>query len=347
MMSPLPGHPSYMLELQCPLYGDIRVQRVKDVLDSTDISPISLDRVKESSSDQALRVENPRGNHRENFPTVNRNCFKCGGVGHFARVCPSGRYVNEQRGNFVSSNSGPHNQLSSNNGARNLRSSSNAQPSGPSSTNNYARNFQRSTGGAQRNARPPANNNQRAFVSQDENIENESGHAYSTTNVDHNASLSDWFIDSASSKHYCNDENQLYNRRECFSSVLTANGDRCQASSVGDLDLKTSDGSLMKLKNVESVSTFDKNLLSVPATCDRGNIVVFTDKECIFLDKNKCNLNYDKSAVKMIVPRTGNAYIIKANKINSENYANSCNDDSKVISWHRKFIYTKLSAKIY
>ena len=29
MMSPLPGHPSYMLELQCPLYGDIRVQRVK------------------------------------------------------------------------------------------------------------------------------------------------------------------------------------------------------------------------------------------------------------------------------------------------------------------------------
>ena len=318
----------------------------EDVLDSTDISPISLDRVKESSSDQALRVENPRGNHRENFPTVNRNCFKCGGVGHFARVCPSGRYVNEQRRYFVSSNSGPQNQLSSNNGAQNLRSSSNAQQSAPSSTNNNARNSQRSTGGAQRNARPPANNNQRAFVSQDENIENESGHAYSTTNVDHNASLSDWFIDSASSKHYCNDENQLYNRRECFSSVLTANGDRCQASSVGDLDLKTSDGSLMKLKNVESVSTFDKNLLSVPATCDRGNIVVFTDKECIFLDKNKCNLNYDESAVKMIVPRTGNAYIIKANRINSENYANSCNDDSKVISWHRKFIYTKLSAKI-
>ncbi|KAH7642903.1 hypothetical protein HUG17_9594 [Dermatophagoides farinae] len=29
-MSPLPGHPSYMLELQCPLYGDIRVQRLSE-----------------------------------------------------------------------------------------------------------------------------------------------------------------------------------------------------------------------------------------------------------------------------------------------------------------------------
>ena len=92
----------------------------EDILDNTDNIPVSLDKVKDklrakfnrlksrivtSSENQALRVRNQRGNFRtENFSNINRNCFKCGGRGHIARVCPSGNFFNEQNHRSISSN---------------------------------------------------------------------------------------------------------------------------------------------------------------------------------------------------------------------------------------------------
>nr|SZF06488.1 Retrovirus-related Polpolyprotein from transposon TNT1-94 [Psoroptes ovis] len=181
-------------------------------------------------------------------------------------------------------------------------------------------------------------NSRRALLSQQDESESIEQH-YAFAVPDSNNS-NEWYVDSASSNHYSNSDLNFKNKRNHISTVLAANGQQCSVQSIGDMDLKTENGVVMKLKNVQYIPEFEKNLLSVPATCDRGNIVIFNRNECIFVDEN-CDLYFDETKLKMKVPRKNNAYVFNANKTNFDNYPMSLfNDENNafaVIPWHRRF----------
>ena len=300
------------------------MSKIKDaILDSIDdMDSVNLDNVKEKLRKKCARIKKNENidQHQQAFastsrqPVRNRNenikCFNCGLEGHISRNCPNNnRRFNQPR------------YVTRSNESDNTRRErwSNVNPN--VSNNNRNRRF------ASYAADPDNDNN--------ESEQQQTGHAF--TIIDNNDGKStDWYVDSASSGHYVNNENQLDNKQSVSASVITANGQQCNVSSIGDLNMKTDNGFVMNMKQVECVPSFGKNLLSVPVSCDRGNIVIFDENKCIFLDKNNCNLKYNEKAVTLNVPRVGNAYVFKANKISSQQYISGNSMAVQQSYWHQR-----------
>jgi hypothetical protein len=72
-----------------------------------------------------------------------------------------------------------------------------------------------------------------------------------------------WWLDSGANVHVCSDTSLFssYQATRDF-SVLVGNGSHASVHGVGTVDLKLSSGKIVQLKNVQHVSSINKNLVS-------------------------------------------------------------------------------------
>ncbi|KAI2796685.1 hypothetical protein BLOT_015699 [Blomia tropicalis] len=148
-----------------------------------------------------------------------------------------------------------------------------------------------------------------------------------------NKTDNEWYVDSAASFHYTGNIEKLRQLRETDSKVMTANGEISRVTMMGKTTIGSKHGDDINLNDVRYVPGFRNNLLSVPVVCDKGNLVLFDEKKCLFLDKRKANISFDKSAINLVASRENNSYIVKsASASNSTETAFS----TDVLNWHRR-----------
>ena len=273
----------------------------------------TLDFVQEKARERQQRIaeEKPRQIVQQNaFLTNKRNvkCFRCGLEGHVMRMCPK----NEERPKCFACGGIGHRAMICPNGRNRARQSSQQRPL----TEN------RKIGG--RNAFYTDN-----ITSYD--LDNDNVAQSENVNVFENKSADYFYVDSGSSDHYVGQESRLINPRKSGTWVRTANGQKCEVRQIGDTIVRTSAGHQIDLRNVGYVPGFN-NLLSVANACDDNNVVIFTDRECLFIDKTKFNMSFDSSCIKMRAPRVGNSYIIES-PITGNSFAAVTEN---IMSWHRK-----------
>ena len=130
-----------------------------------------------------------------------------------------------------------------------------------------------------------------------------------TTTEVNDASIWEWTIDTAASKHYCRS-------RACFSSytvspstVITATGEKVHVLGHGTIrcllptSLDASSSRSVRLLNVQHVPSFAFNLLSVPMIDRAGGKVILKNGSCTVLDR-------DDNTLAVAANRTGSYQLI-------------------------------------
>jgi transposase InsO family protein len=95
-----------------------------------------------------------------------------------------------------------------------------------------------------------------------------------------------WYMDSGASGHVVGDFNRLdqFHGETSSQNVRTAEGKTHEIQGVGTATVKTNSGEL-KLTEIKYVPSLKRNLISVGAITDTGNLVVFSKTHCWILDK--------------------------------------------------------------
>lgn len=155
-----------------------------------------------------------------------------------------------------------------------------------------------------------------------------------------------WLIDSGATHHFSNNLNEMQNIQKRTVNVQLASGITLKSNNTGDVSI-VDNNKRIKIIGARHVPQFKTNLFSVPAACDRGNVVVFSDKNCKIMDKNVLDLpGFDKFC-KISADRTGNAYFLKPNKADYKNYTDVFTCVSQSPPWHERLGHVcaeKLSA---
>jgi hypothetical protein len=100
--------------------------------------------------------------------------------------------------------------------------------------------------------------------------------------------LSEWYMDNGATTHVAGDYHnfEYIHPSSSIQEVRIAGGETHGIEGLGSSTVKTKTGEI-KLINVKYVPSLTKNLVSVGAIADRGNLVVFTHNHCFVLDGQK------------------------------------------------------------
>ena len=146
-----------------------------------------------------------------------------------------------------------------------------------------------------------------------------------------------WRIDSGATGHFGSNAVDLQNIKPANSKVVTASGEVCVATAIGDVEVTSGEGRSVVLKDVARVPDFDMNLLSVPKVCDDNCVVVFNKEKCLFVDSKKTELVIDDSSVKLVAERRGDEYVVPCVERSEEEDNVAVCMAASVQQWHERF----------
>ena len=289
---------------------------IKNIVWYSNTGQNTLDFVQELARERQQRIddETPRNTVQQSaFLSNKRNvkCYRCGASGHMVNMCPK----KDDRKCFSCGGIGHTANICPN--GRNIVRKSNQQS-------------------VVKNGRTGNNNtffteNLNVNNSDDNNVVDNKNEQSVNVNFADNKNADYFYVDSGSSDHYVGNKNCLTNPRESNNWVRTANGQKCAVKLIGDTTVHSTTGHKIELRDVGYIPNFN-NLISVANACDNNNVLIFTEKECLFVDKNKLKIDIDPSWIKMKALRIGNSYIIESSK-SGHCYATV---SERIMAWHRK-----------
>jgi hypothetical protein len=91
-----------------------------------------------------------------------------------------------------------------------------------------------------------------------------------------------WWLDSDANIHVCSDASLFSSYQVAQdSSIMMGNGSHASVHGVGMVDLKLTSGKIVQLKNVQYVSSINKNLVSGSLLCRDGFMVVLESNKSV------------------------------------------------------------------
>ncbi|KAJ9544511.1 hypothetical protein OSB04_024218 [Centaurea solstitialis] len=290
-----------------------------------------------------------RKDDRLGFDKSKVECYKCHGLGHFAREC-RGSYNNQQQNQQNNQQQNQQNQQQN-------PLQHNQQQFGQQQNQNVHNQHQHpfSSNRANNNNRNPNSGSSQALVSQEgagfdwsdqaeDQVQNQAFMAeikeepISEIPQEDNQQIgkSIWHIDSGCSRHMTGNKFILQNFKH-FEGGHVAFGDNPKGGKIKGKGKISKDK--MSFEDVFYVEQLRYNLLSVSQVCDKKFGVFFTDSECLILAPG---FKIDENLILLISPRKDNVYCLDLERIPSNQslnclFSKASHDESNL--WHRRMCH--------
>lgn len=146
----------------------------------------------------------------------------------------------------------------------------------------------------------------------------------------------DWFLDSGSTGHLCNDRNMFISMNEYKCDIQIADGNNVTSEGKGDIKLKCGSSESLTIKNVLFVPKLAMNLLSISQIVSRGNSVIFDKNGCKILDSNG----------EIMETASLESGMYKLDNVENIERCNSAVQSGKAEVWHRRLGHLNLQSLI-
>ncbi|KAJ9538694.1 hypothetical protein OSB04_031427 [Centaurea solstitialis] len=291
-----------------------------------------------------------RKDDRLGFDKSKVECYKCHGLGHFAREC-RGSYNNQQQNQQNNQQQNQQNQQQ--NPLQHNQQQFVQQQQNQNVHNQHQHPF--SSNRANNNNRNPNSGSSQALVSQEgagfdwsdqaeDQVQNQAFMAeikeepISEIPQEDNQQIgkSIWHIDSGCSRHMTGNKFILQNFKH-FEGGHVAFGDNPKGGKIKGKGKISKDK--MSFEDVFYVEQLRYNLLSVSQVCDKKFGVFFTDSECLILAPG---FKIDENLILLRSPRKDNVYCLDLERIPSNQslnclFSKASHDESNL--WHRRMCH--------